>query len=97
MQMKPSHLVIAAVIAAVLLAVAGVVYMDQKDQARERRAKATDRAGSAASRPSGRELCMQQCTAAKKGYIYRAAQRIEEAGRSRVVPEACRCIGRNAQ
>jgi hypothetical protein len=97
MRLKPSHLVIAVVIAAVLLAVAGVVYMDQKDQARERRAKAADRSGSAPSRPSGRELCMQHCAAAKKGYIYRAEQRIEEAGRSRLVPAACRCIGRNAQ
>jgi hypothetical protein len=90
-------LLVIAGIVLLALAVAGVVYMDRRDQAGEQRAKRGERARSAAPAPSGRERCMQKCAAAKQGYIYRAAQRVEEAGRSRIVPEACRCIGRTAQ
>lgn len=92
MRFKSSHLLVVAAIALFLLAIAGVVYMDQREQAREQRTKAAERARSAAPPPSGRERCMQKCAAVHKGYIYRAEQRIEESGRSRVVPEACRCL-----
>jgi len=97
MRLRSSHLLAVAAIALLLLAVAGVVYMDQRDQARAQRAKGAERTRSAAPGPSGRERCMQKCAAAKKGYIYRAEQRVEEAGRLRIVPEACRCLGREVK
>jgi hypothetical protein len=91
MQLKSSHVLVVAAIALLVLGVTGVVYLDQRDQAREQRAKA-ERVRAATPRPSGRERCMQKCAAVKKGYIYRAEQRVEGAGRSQVVPEACRCL-----
>jgi hypothetical protein len=94
---RSTHLLVIAGIALLLLAVAGVVYMDQREQARAQRAKGAERTRSATPGPSGRERCMQKCAAAKKGYIYRAEQRVEEAGRSRIVPEACRCLGREVK
>jgi hypothetical protein len=97
MQLRSTHLLVIAGIALLLLAVAGVVYMDQREQARAQRAKAGERARSATSGPSGRERCMQKCAAVHKGYIYRAEQRVEDAGRSRIVPEACRCLGREVK
>ena len=96
MRLRSTHLLVIATIALLLLAVAGVVYMDRREQARAQRAKATERARSSTPAPSGRERCMRKCAAAQKGYIYRAEQRVEAAGRSRIVPEACRCIGRAA-
>ena len=72
MQLRSSHLLVIAGIALLVLAVAAVVYMDQREQARTQRAKAGERARSATPGRSGRERCMQKCAAAKKGYIYRA-------------------------
>jgi hypothetical protein len=96
MQLRSTHLLVIAAIALLLLAVAGVVYLDQREQARTQRAKG-EGTRSTTPAPSGRERCMRKCAAAQQGYIYRAEQRVEEAGRWRVVPEACRCIGRAAQ
>jgi hypothetical protein len=92
MRLNSSHLLVIAAIGLLLLAVAGVVYMDQREQAREQRAKAAERLRSATPRPSGRERCMQKCAAVHKGYIYRAEQRVEASERSQVVPEVCRCL-----
>jgi len=97
MRLRSSHLLAVAAIALLLLAVAGVVYMDQRDQARAQRAKGAERTRAATPAPSGRERCMQKCAAVHKGYIYRAEQRVEDAGRSRIVPEACRCLGREVK
>lgn len=92
MPLKPSHLLVVAVIGLFLLGIGAVVYMDQREHAREQRAKAAERLRAATPRPSGRERCMQKCTAERKGYIYRAEQRVEGTGRSQVAPEVCRCL-----
>ena len=92
MRLRSTHLLVIAGIALLLLAVAGMVYMDQREQARAQRTKAGERARATTSGPSGRERCMQKCAAQRKGYIYRAEQRVEGAGRSQVAPEVCRCL-----
>jgi hypothetical protein len=92
--MKISHWLIVAAIAALALGIAGVLTLGKPDQAQERRATqpAQKQQQSSAPTRSGREACKQQCSAIRKGYVYRAERRLDSSSSQIIEPEACRCV-----
>jgi hypothetical protein len=92
--MKISPWLIVAAIAALALGIAGVLMIGKPLQTQERRAAqpAQKQQQSSAPKRSGSEACRQQCSALRKGYVYRAERRLDGGGGQVIEPEVCRCV-----
>jgi hypothetical protein len=93
-RLRSFHLLIAAAIVLLALAMAVTFRTSSPERASEVRNIETtkDRAVSAMPKALGRRHCEHKCAAVRKGYIYRAEQELQGVRGPYLEPEVCTCF-----